>query len=93
MAIATGSELPLAGLIGCSAYRHPEWAGSADRPPVMLIHGRQDDVVPFSLAKELRDCLLLSSNKEVELFGFEGGHCIPLEMVNRIRPKILNWFS
>ena len=93
MAIACGSELPLAGLIGCSAYRHPDWIGSAYRPPVMLIHGRQDEIVPFAAAKELREYLRQSSKQEVELFAFEGGHYIPLEMINRIQLKILNWLG
>ncbi len=93
MGIASGTELPLAGVIGCSAYRHPGWVGSIRRPPVMLTHGINDEVVPFAAAEELRDCLKVTSQEEVELFGFEGGHCIPLEMINGIQLKLQKWLN
>ena len=72
MALAAGCELPLMGIIGCSAYPHPGWQPPQGSPSVLLLHGRQDDVVPFSACKQLLKSLQ-NSSKSVELIDFEGG--------------------
>ena len=47
MALHVGCSLDLAGVISCSGYPHPGWAPPAAHPPVMLLHGEQDSIVPF----------------------------------------------
>ena len=88
MALASGCDLPIAGLICCSGYPHPNWMPSEVRPPVALFHGEQDQVVPSS-ASETLFSLLEESGADVELFRFKGGHEIPNELI----PKLLNIFK
>ena len=39
MALDGGCALPIAGLISCSGYPHPNWAPPQQHPPVLLMHG------------------------------------------------------
>jgi phospholipase/carboxylesterase len=83
----SSSDLPLAGLIGCSGYPHPGWhpvcnssvgTGADDGPepmPVLLTHGRQDPVVPYAASEELLQ-RLRDSGRAVNLIGFAGAHTI-----------------
>ena len=83
MAIASGMELPLAGLIGCSAYPHPNWHPPRESPPVFLFHGDQDEVVPIQASQKI--LMNLKNNKlEANLFKFRGGHEIPQEVIQEI---------
>jgi phospholipase/carboxylesterase len=43
---------------------------------VVQSHGRQDPLLPFSMAERLRD-LLLANGLEVQWIPFNGGHGIP----------------
>jgi phospholipase/carboxylesterase len=75
MALDVATELPIAGLIACSGYPHPDWT---PRPPlarVLLTHGRQDPVVPFAASEDILRRLRLQGGS-AELLGFEGGHTI-----------------
>ncbi len=53
MTLEIGSRLPLAGLICLSGYLHPSLQSllSPQTPPVLLIHGQYDPVVPISAAQ------------------------------------------
>ncbi|WP_250395800.1 alpha/beta fold hydrolase, partial [Synechococcus sp. MU1655] len=73
MTMAAGCDLPLAGLIACSAYPHPNWQAPVIRPPVLLLHGQKDDVVPHSAALALKN-ELVQSNQACDLFSFDNGH-------------------
>ncbi len=90
MGLSTGSELPLAGLICCSGYPHPEWIPNERIPPVFLSHGKLDEVVPAVALKKIIDSL-----KEVnvipEVFSFKGGHNIPLESIPEMQRKLSEW--
>ncbi len=92
MALASGCELPLAGLICCSSYPHPEWIPSKNIPPVFLTHGTNDDVVPYVACEKI-----VSSLKKIgimaELVTFQGGHEIPVEIIPRIQGIIQKWTS
>ena len=92
MAIATGCDLPLAGLIACSACPHPHWQAPVIRPPVLLLHGRHDDVVPHSAALALKHELSLS-NQACDLFSFDHGHAIPIEAQAEMKKALKRWLD
>ncbi len=75
------SALPLAGLLLMSGTLicAPEWLPlmPARRGlPVLQTHGRQDLLLPYSVAEELRDHLK-TAKLAVEFLPFSGGHEIP----------------
>ncbi|WP_115119941.1 dienelactone hydrolase family protein [Synechococcus sp. UW105] len=92
MALATGTTLPLAGLIACSGYPHPNWNPPIQRPPVLLIHGLQDEVVPASAVDELSR-RLAKSQAELNLETFHGGHTIPESVFPTICKTIDTWLE
>ena len=92
MTMAAGCDLPLAGLIACSAYPHPNWQAPVTRPPVLLLHGRHDDVVPHSAALALKNDLALS-NQACDLFSFNHGHAIPVEAQAEIKKALKRWLD
>jgi phospholipase/carboxylesterase len=73
--VATGAGLPLAGLIGCSGYPHPEWMPQRPLTPILLTHGREDPVVPFGACEALERSLQ-ESGGAVKTLAFSGGHGI-----------------
>jgi phospholipase/carboxylesterase len=92
MAMAAGCDLPLAGLIACSAYPHPHWQAPVIRPPVLLLHGRHDDVVPHSAALALKN-ELSPSKQACDLFSFENGHAIPVEAQAEMKKALKRWLD
>ena len=90
MALAAGSDLPLAGLIGCSAYPHPNWKCPKNTPPILLTHGKNDDVVPIAAMEKFID---LISNSQVETISFKGGHEIPQILIPKILEAINSWIG
>jgi phospholipase/carboxylesterase len=77
--------IPIAGLVGCSGYPHPDWQPQIDQPrPVLLSHGRQDPVVPHGASEALGQ-QLRQAGAEVELLSFDGGHAIDPELFPAIR--------
>ena len=60
MSLDLGLTLPLAGLMILSGYPHPEISlvDLADPPPaVLVVHGRQDTIVPVSAAHKIQQIL------------------------------------
>ena len=92
MAVAAGCDLPLAGLIACSAYPHPNWQAPVIRPPVLLLHGRHDDVVPHSAALALNNDLS-QSNQTCDVFSFDNGHAIPVEAQAEMKKALMRWLD
>ena len=92
MAMAAGCDLPLAGLIACSAYPHPNWQAPVIRPPVLLLHGRHDEVVPHSAALTLKQ-ELGQSNQACDLFSFDNGHAIPVEAQAEMKKALKRWLD
>jgi len=92
MAMAAGCDLPLAGLIACSAYPHPNWQAPVIRPPVLLLHGRHDDVVPHSAALALKN-ELSPSKQACDLFSFENGHAIAVEAQAEMKKALKRWLG
>lgn len=82
------TAFPIAGLIqlsGTLLARH-EWASDlASRRglPVFQSHGTQDEVLPYSMAEQLRD-ELTASGLSMEWQSFRGGHEIPECVVDRL---------
>ena len=90
MALASGSNLPVAGIIACSAYPHPNWNMPSKMPPILLTHGKNDEVVPFQAMEKINQ-LLKEQNFEVDAEMFDGGHEIPLTLVPRIMESLEKW--
>ncbi len=78
MALDVGWSLPLAGLFSLSGYLHAPVAplGSAV-PPLLMVHGRQDLVVPLAASHEARD-RLLAAGAQIDYQEFDMGHEIQL---------------
>lgn len=74
MTLDVGLSLPLAGLCSLSGYLHTQPQIKGDRfPPVLIVHGRQDMVVPLQAAQQAkRELNALGIN--VEYREFDMGH-------------------
>ena len=81
MALESGCVLPIAGLISCSGYPHPNWAPPQQHPPVLLMHGSDDPVVPFQAMPAIASQL---QPDRCQTLPFENGHTIPDETVQPI---------
>ncbi len=91
MTLDVGFKLPFAGLISMSGYLHPGAAqvektsddnmqAKTIAPPILIVHGKQDTVVPINAAVNARDNLI-SQGVVVKYQEFEMGH--------EIRPEVL----
>ncbi len=88
MALATGCDLPFAGLICCSAYPHPGWSPPSVSPPILLAHGDQDNIVPLDAFTRISNLLKINRlTFQSELFN--GSHEIP----DNITYKICNFIE
>ena len=81
MALDAGCQLPLAAVISCSGYPHPEWVPRQDHPPVLLLHGSDDEVVPSGAADQIWTKL---DKKRSKKRLFTGGHTITGEAMEAI---------
>ena len=91
MALDGGLNLPVAGLICCSGYLHPNWIPPTKSPPVFLTHGLHDEVVPCEASKKIISAL--KDNKlNADLLLFDGGHEIPIELISRFQHVLQKWF-
>ncbi len=87
MTLDLGLKLPLAGLVSMSGYLHPgalEQEGSNNLPPALIMHGKQDEVVPLAAAIKAK-AALESLGVGVDYHEFEMGH--------EIRPQMLKLFQ
>ena len=78
MTLEVGLSLPLAGLCVLSGFlpRDPQPQASVF-PPVLMVHGRQDPVIPLREAQQARD-RLLALGVQVAYQTFDMGHTIDL---------------
>ena len=87
MTMDVGLSLPVAGLCSLSGYLHsPPHAESP--APVMIVHGRQDPVVPLAAAQKARD-RLTALGVEVDYYEFDMGHEIVPAVIDVMRRFIL----
>lgn len=81
MTLDVGLSLPLAGLLVLSGYMHSlSQPTGGEFPPVLIVHGRQDSVVPLKAAQSARDNLV-ALGVSVQYQEFDMGH--------EIRPEVL----
>ncbi len=67
-----------------------EWKRLADLHPgceVLQSHGRQDPILPFGAAVQLRE-LLCGANFHVDFIEFNGAHTIPMNVLQRLQELI-----
>jgi phospholipase/carboxylesterase len=80
-----GAGLPVAGLISCSGYPHPDWEpGLQASKKILLTHGEQDPVVPYG-ASEMLQQQLERGGMDADLIGFAGGHTIDSSLFPSMR--------
>lgn len=89
MTLDVGLTLPLGGLVSMSGYLHrtPKEV-EPPLPPVLIVHGRQDTVVPLNAAQRLRD-YLLSLGAPIQYKEFNMGHEIVPEVIEVVRDFVL----
>jgi phospholipase/carboxylesterase len=88
MTLDVGLELPLAGICSLSGYLHSSPKPKTN-PPVLIIHGKQDQVVPIQAAQNAKIQLTkLSLNIKYQEYNM--GHEIIPEAINLLRNFILN---
>lgn len=73
MTLDVGLRLPLGALCSLSGYLHSQPALEYTSTPVLIIHGRQDQVVPITAAERARN-ELLRLGVPVEYHEFNMGH-------------------
>lgn len=80
-----GTGLPLAGLISCSGYPHPDWQpGVQTIKKILLTHGEQDPVVPYGASEALQE-QLRRGGVDTDLISFAGGHTIDSSLFPALR--------
>jgi phospholipase/carboxylesterase len=89
MALDVGLLMPIAGIVSMSGYLHPiQDAPTGTIPPILMLHGTQDAVVPLAWAEAGRQ-KLLGLGASVEHHTFTIGHEIPPEVVQHLVAFIL----
>lgn len=93
MTLDAGLNMPLAGLICLSGYLHSSRALSVGiLPPILMVHGTRDSVVPLSAAVRARDTLL-AAGAAVQYREFNMGHEIQPEVVSLMRSFVVETVS
>lgn len=89
MTLDVGLSLPLAGLVALSGYLHPiSSPANGNFPPVLIVHGRQDSVVPLKAAVSARDNLK-ALGVSVQYHEFDMAHEIRPEVLPLIRNFVM----
>ncbi len=83
MTLDVGLSLPLAGLMILSGYQHGALNPGATIPPILMVHGRQDQVVSIAAARQAASNLS-KINAEVEYHEFDIGHEISPIVLNEV---------
>ena len=92
MAIDVGCRLDIGLIVSCSGYPHPNWKPDAKCPPVLISHGRMDEVVPLTASKNIYQKIKSISQNVCELNEFDGYHQIDPNLINSINLKIKEMF-
>lgn len=89
VALDVGLHLPVAGLMILSGYLHPDLLAPTTCPPITILHGRQDEVVPIEAAWQIRT-QLMNWGAIVQYHELEMGHTIIPEELKIMRQFVLN---
>ncbi|BAZ69786.1 phospholipase/carboxylesterase [Fischerella sp. NIES-4106] len=92
MTLDIGLKLPFAGLVVMSGYLHPgaiETSLATSLAPVLITHGRYDQVVPLRAALNAKETLE-SRGIAVQYYEFDMGHEIQLPILELIRNFVIN---
>lgn len=89
MTLDVGLRLPVAGLVSFSGYLHGEPEPTGDLPPVLMMHGAQDGVVPVDAARQACD-ILMELGLSVAYREFNIGHQIITEEIDLMREFVLD---
>jgi phospholipase/carboxylesterase len=93
MSLEVGLTLPIAGLIALSGYLHPLPPKLPNRlPPILMVHGTQDVVVPVGAARSARD-ELQAIGAVVDYHELAMGHEICQEVVHLMEQFIVKVMS
>ncbi|MEM8641672.1 MAG: alpha/beta hydrolase [Cyanobacteria bacterium P01_G01_bin.54] len=88
MTLDVGNQLPLKGLCCLSGYPHsPLQVDVKTPPPVLMIHGSEDAIVPLSQARQAKQ-ELEQAGSTVTYHELTMGHQIPVEAIARVREFI-----
>lgn len=87
MTLDVGLNLPLAALMVLSGYLHAPPLQPQALLPVLLVHGRQDRVVPLAAAYHAKSCLQ-AYNLPVHYHEFDMGHEIQPVVLDRMQSFI-----
>lgn len=95
--VALRTERPLAGLVQMSGTLlcKTEWSALMPKRrglPVLQSHGRQDPLLPFSLAEELRD-LMTAAGLDVHFVPFNGEHGISDGVLEELNALVMRALS
>jgi phospholipase/carboxylesterase len=90
MTLDVGLNMPLAGLVSLSGYLH-EITTKPNQPisPILIVHGKQDPVVPLMAAQTARDTLR-SLGAKVKYFEYDMGHEIRPSAIAEIQKFVLS---
>ncbi len=85
MTLEIGLDLPVAGLMVMSGYLHRERPKpTKNTPPVLIVHGTQDDVVPIEASRNSQQ-QLTAWGVDVKYQEFNMGHSIVPEVLDVVR--------
>ena len=84
--VGTGDTgpLPLAALIACSGYPHPDWHPGRSATRILLTHGDQDPMVAPGASAEVERALKAAGGS-VQRLTFPGGHGIDPTLLPSLR--------
>lgn len=88
MTLDVGLQLPLAGLCVLSGYLHSEPILGQTYPPILMVHGQQDPVVPLRAAQQARK-ILTGLGAKIEYHEFNMQHEIQMPVVELLRKFIV----
>ena len=92
MAIDAGFKLNFGLIVSCSGYPHPNWIPGEKCSPLVISHGKFDDVVPIDASRAIYEKVKSKSSKFCEFLEFDGFHQIDSNLINFISSNISNFF-
>ncbi|MEM7552691.1 MAG: dienelactone hydrolase family protein [Cyanobacteria bacterium P01_A01_bin.84] len=94
MTIDIGLSLPVAGFVSMSGYLHPGAVSSRKNTssPALIMHGRQDEVVPLTAAMKVKETLE-SLLVRVQYHEFDMGHEIQAQNLELFRNFVIQVIS